>query len=87
MGYNTNFRCFRNTRGRQVGHDHCSSGCDIVMSVLSVPGPPQRLSVDEGVPVIVCESWCRRFLRFGGLLNGGSRVFMLHGVAAVDLVQ
>lgn len=58
------------------------------MPVLSVPGPPQRLCVDEGVSVIVGEAWCRRLLRFGCLLNGGRCVFMLLlCVATVALVK
>lgn len=57
------------------------------MPVLSVPGPPQCLCVDDGVSIIVGEAWCRRFLRFGGLLNGGWRVFTLLCGATVALVE
>lgn len=57
------------------------------MPVLSVPGPPQRLCVDEGVSVIVGKAWCRRLLRFSGLLNGGRRMFTLLCVATVALVE
>lgn len=57
------------------------------MPVLSVPGPPQCLCVDEGVSVIAGEAWCQRLVRFGGLLNGGRRVFTLFCVATVALVE
>lgn len=87
LGSHTNFRLFLHTRRWQVGDYHCSPGRDVIMSVLSVPGPPQCLSVNEGVPVKVGVSWCCRLLWFGGLLNGGGGVIMLHCVAAVAFVE